>query len=316
MGQLLILTNSYDATTDLLLQHLGIADAFRLNFDQLHQYRLRFGSLGFCIEDPIGRRIDGEGLAKAYWRKPFNAERSEDADEYVAAESKYVFREIVNLIWMDQKFTLVEPYAEQRSGKLVQLRLASQYFFVPPYELLLNEEADTSKDAIVKSLSNTLVDHKALYTTRINPHHLDQTFPWFVQGYVPATFDITAVYVRGKIFAFSLHRDFLHHTADWREMIAPEQEWRVHHLPGAMTAAIEAYMRALRLDFGRLDFLLDTEGRYWFCEVNPNGQFAWLDLERNHGVIDAVLREIAPETEHHPISNRHVLASRSQLQAS
>ena len=67
-------------------------------------------------------------------------------------------------------------------------------------------------------------------------------------------------------------------------------------------------MDDLKLSFGRLDFLLDDEGRYWFCEVNPNGQFAWLDLSGEFGLLQAVTDEISPSTEHHSIPHEHQLA--------
>lgn len=51
-------------------------------------------------------------------------------------------------------------------------------------------------------------------------------------------------------------------------------------------------MEATSLEFGRLDFLKDQRGRLWFLEVNPNGQFAWLDTEGRFGVLDAVARAI------------------------
>ena len=35
----------------------------------------------------------------------------------------------------------------------------------------------------------------------------------------------------------------------------------------------------LRLRFAALDFAVDRDERWWFLEVNPNGQWLWLELE-------------------------------------
>ncbi len=43
-------------------------------------------------------------------------------------------------------------------------------------------------------------------------------------------------------------------------------------------------MRETGHTFGRLDFLWDKEG-LWFLELNPNGQFAWLDVDGREGLI-------------------------------
>jgi D-alanine-D-alanine ligase-like ATP-grasp enzyme len=35
----------------------------------------------------------------------------------------------------------------------------------------------------------------------------------------------------------------------------------------------------LRLRYAALDFGMDAAGRWWFLEINPNGQFLWIEQE-------------------------------------
>jgi hypothetical protein len=307
---LLIITNSYDTTTDVLLDRLATVPVFRLNFDQITRYKLRFDQDGFHISDPTGRMAGNMTISKAYWRKPFSsdADGSEFWTKYVDAEMRVILTEIVNLLWVEQKLVLVEPFAERRTGKLLQLRHAHGLFAVPAYEVVLNE-ASRTKPAVVKSLSNELVGDRVLYTTEVRADDLDLRYPWFVEQYIEASHDVTVVFVRRQLFAFSLDRDFLNTTVDWRQCMFQEQKWTRHSLPSDLSTAILEYMEALKLDFGRFDFLLDKHQRYWFCELNPNGQFAWLDLSGEQGLLDAVMQEISPTTERHPIPNRHPLES-------
>ena len=53
-------------------------------------------------------------------------------------------------------------------------------------------------------------------------------------------------------------------------------------------------MHKANLQFGRLDFLLDKSD-YYFLEVNPNGQWAWLDMTGEHGVFDAIIKELTAD---------------------
>lgn len=308
MTDLLIITNSYDVTTDLLLDRLPEGRVFRLNFDQIEQYQIRFDSSGFRVAAPDGRTVVSEKVAKAYWRKPFNAEaQGLGVTQYVHAEWRYFLNEIVNLLWAENRFVLVEPFAERRTGKLIQLLRAKNVFHVPPYEFVSNDAASAT-EAVVKSLSGEPVDGKMLYTTKVQTNDLDRRYPWFFQQYVPATYDITVVFVRGEVFAFRLERDFLGDSPDWRKHISPDQRWTFFSLPTDVLRAVSMYMDDLKLSFGRLDLLLDDEDRYWFCEVNPNGQFAWLDLSGEFGLLQAVVNEISPHTEHHSIPHEHPLA--------
>lgn len=133
MNELLILTNSYDATTDVLLDRLREESVFRLNFDQITKYSLRFNRYGFDISDPTGRTMSSETIRKAYWRKPFNAE-NEEAEirtKYVDAEMRYVLTEMVNLLWSEQKLVLVEPFAERRTGSFYNFAMRKVFSLFP-----------------------------------------------------------------------------------------------------------------------------------------------------------------------------------------
>ena len=50
-------------------------------------------------------------------------------------------------------------------------------------------------------------------------------------------------------------------------------------------------MSDLGLRFGRLDLMTKDKScqETTFLEVNPNGQWAWLDLSGNNGLFDAMI---------------------------
>jgi glutathione synthase/RimK-type ligase-like ATP-grasp enzyme len=48
-------------------------------------------------------------------------------------------------------------------------------------------------------------------------------------------------------------------------------------------------MARLGLSFGALDFVLTPDGRYVFLEINPNGQWMWLDDKLGFGITNAVV---------------------------
>jgi hypothetical protein len=308
-GLLLVVTSSYDATADFLLSRLPADGVFRLNTDLFQEYQLWFDAAGFTLTDPTGRRCSSAQVYKAYWRWPdWPAVQGADA-RYAQAERRYLLSEITNLLWLQGKFVLVEPGAPRRSGKLIQLTMAARYFDVPAFRAGLNTSyPDGEATQVVKSLSKNLPDGTFLFSTAVDSRQLDPEQPWFMQSYVDAAFDVTVVAVRDRLFAFKLPRDFLASGIDWRAVPDTEDGWSVTELAPPVADAIRRYMRAMRLDFGRLDFLLDSAGELHFCEVNPNPQYAWLDYEGEYGLTAAVLDEISPATERHPIPAVHPLA--------
>lgn len=311
---LLIYTTSYDTTVDLLMHRMGPERCFRYNFDLWRDYKLDLDAHGFRIEDPTGRVIDQDSVAKVYYRKPFTTRDIDarieisDQDAWCEAELWYALRDLINLLWGMDRLVLVEPRADMRVGKFVQMRLAGRYFDVPEYHFGHGRGGPFLRgEAVVKSLTFEPVsgktDPRVIYTTRVAESELSPDFPWFVQDYVAATHDVTVAFVRDRAFAFELDRDtFVKRTADWRELPveATAAQWRPHQLDPALERAIFGFMAELGLHYGRLDFLLE-DGRYAFLEVNPNGQWGWLDANGDYGLLDKMVAELSPATARHPL---------------
>jgi hypothetical protein len=85
---LLLLTTAGDGTSDRLAQRLG-NHIFRLNFDQLPEYKISFGLNNWYVENPVGRSISSEGATKVLWWKAFGA-TPDGYDKYLIEESKYL----------------------------------------------------------------------------------------------------------------------------------------------------------------------------------------------------------------------------------
>ena len=315
---LLIYTTSFDTTVDLLLHRMGPEQCFRYNFDLWRDYKLEVSDGRFRIEDPSGRSIDDFRVRKVLYRKPFVTKDIDvqidisEQDAYCEEELWYALREIINLLWAADKIVLVEPRADMRAGKFVQMQLARRYFAVPEYHFGYGRTGPFlgGRPTIVKSLTFESVTGKAeprvVYTTRVPDDELSPAFPWMIQEYIEAQTDVTVAFVRDQLFAFELDRmPFLNLTVDWRELPAEATAtmWRPHALPTWMDKAVFAFMRDLNLHFGRLDFLHDGS-RYVFLEVNPNGQWGWLDTEGKHGLLEKIIAEVSPLTPCHPIPNK------------
>ncbi len=312
---LLIYTTSFDTTVDLLLHHMGGEDCFRYNFDLWRDYKLEIGAGFFRIEDPTGRSIDSARTQKVYYRKPFTTKDIDahieisDQDAYCEAELWYGLRELINLLWLANKIVLVEPRADMRVGKFVQAQVAGRYFTVPGQIFSYGKKVSVGGEGpvVVKTLTFESVSGKTeprvIYTTKIAREALSPEFPWMAQAYVDAGMDVTVAFVRDELFAFELdRRPFLHQTVDWRELPVDSTSsmWRPHLLPDSIKEGVFAFMRDLNLHFGRLDFLYDGS-RYFFLEVNPNGQWGWLDSEGKHGLLNKIIDEVSPATTRHPI---------------
>lgn len=287
----LILTDSYDATTDILVNYIGSEKIFRFNYDFMGLNKIKISNGKIYLDNGTYKTTNLE-IKKVLWRKPFNHHNNK-YDKYFISEYKYIFREIFNLFRIHKKTILVIPQISNTKGKLVQMEVAKKYFTVPSYELTLNVKTSLNK-GVVKSLSSERVGkERVLYTTRTDFEKLSKKYPWFCQEEVISKRDVTIVYVNGKIFSFALKRE--NDIVDWRkEIFNKNQIWHKYKLKNEIRSRIVAFMNECELKFGRLDFL-EGENELIFLEVNPNGQWAWLDIENKNGLMREMIKNVTPD---------------------
>jgi hypothetical protein len=309
MALTLLLTNSIDYVSDVIVERLGQEKVFRYNSDLWQDYSLTVTEQSISIENPAGKRITDKDIAKVYRRSTARAstlfpERELSAGERYAEEEVWsAWNDIVNIFWHQDKIVLTQPYATMRSGKLHQLRVAHKYFKTTPYRFLINDPASLNPDqsSVVKSFSFRFTTGVGFYTQKIKELDLDPRQPWFLSNFIDANDDVTIAFVRDELFAYRLDRsEFIDETIDWRQ--APSEyahrAWQPVVLPDALSKAIFSFMQECGAHFGRLDFL-KTDDDYIFLEVNFTGEWLWLDAEGDNGLLNKILHEIDPTTPCH-----------------
>jgi hypothetical protein len=295
---LLILTNSLDGTADEVVRRIGSESVFRFNLDLWRSYDIRVDSDGFELADPTGRSCRASDLKAAYLRKPsfddaIDVPAGGCIEAWTRSQLRYATREIYNWCRDAGIVRLVEQDAERRLGKFAQLRLASAFLEVPEWEFVKTSEiASRPWPCITKALTAEFVsDYKVFFTRQVEPSSLDPTYPWMLQRLIAGARDVTIVFVNGRCFAFSLDRN-LFEGQDWRKHTMLEDlQWNRVDMPEHVSAGIVSFMRSAGLQFGRLD-MIEDDGRYYFLEVNPNGQWGWLDVDGSQGIYDAVIKEL------------------------
>lgn len=92
------------------------------------------------------------------------------------------------------------------------------------------------------------------------------------QQRIDKAYDVRVTMVDGTPFGVRIDSTAL----DWRS--DPDGcHYRVIAVPPTVSGPIRRLLSALRLRFGALDFAVDRSGQWWFLEVNPNGQWLWLE---------------------------------------
>ncbi len=297
---ILVLSSASDATTDLLVPMLSGRGVFRFNIDLWRDYRWRIDADGYQLLDPTGRVCRQEMVGAVYLRKLIpdpayiDVPAGGSQESWVRDEVREVWEGIRDMAQQDGRLALVHPAPTGRWNKMRQMRVAARHFPVPPWWVLHPVRPDGLPEfAVAKSFGHPPVGGGALMlVNRVPVARLDPAFPWFLQECLDAaSHDVTVVYVNGRLFAYEASRAPLSGVDCRRPDTAADLVWEKADLSVAEGAAARAFMAETGFSFGRLDFLR-AGGRLWFLELNPNGQFAWLDEDDADGLLSAVVAEI------------------------
>lgn len=293
---LLIITCTEDVTTDMLMPFLDDISVFRFNIDKWNEYIWNFSSKGFEVISPDGKVLTNNNIKCVYLRKAifFNAidiPKEGCLENWVRSEVECLWRDLYYDMAAKGMAILVKPTIS-RWYKYTQMTLAKKYFNVPEWCMIRGGIPDALKgsDWITKSLTQERIGKGKLFIAKkIEVEKINPYYPWFLQRRIVADFDITSLYVKGKIFSFQLDRTKL--TRDDCRIESPLLKWEKCELSKDEEKSIENFMQETGFEFGRFDFLRKDNVLY-FLELNPNGIWAWLDLDYKNGIFECVANEI------------------------
>jgi len=301
---LLLLSNSIDGTADVIVGLCAdrAQPVFRFNIDLWAQYRFAWTHDGFAFHDPLGRTATSGEISACLWRRPSLRDTPQweggSPDDRVATEAELhtLVREVADWTRARGMLRLIEPGGPRRVGRLAQMRVAREFFTVPEWSTGWGFRWPPGR-RMVKRLTTEAVGKardRYIYVQSVEADRLSPDWPWLLQEAATGSRDATVLYVQGRCFGFAMEETRAHlGVEDWRiRNDAHNDKWRIWDLPPVLAQRIGGYMERLGLHFGRLDFIVGDD-EVWFLEVNPNGQFGWLDdpdgWPLHHAVLDAVL---------------------------
>ncbi|MCR4418642.1 MAG: hypothetical protein QHH27_01745 [Clostridia bacterium] len=304
---ILLLSNREDVTTDLVVLELrrrGL-DFVRFNTEDFPLS----ASLSVCFDDGSepdglleikGRRIKLEEIGAAWYRRPVaptyrTVSLTSPIENYCKSEALWTLAGT----WANLRcFWVSKPWAVRRAtDKLYQLKVAKGLGFQVPTTLVSNEPhlvrqfytsmAARNRAIVAKPVRRGFVPGSdwVVFTTLLTRNDLAaieglRLAPMIFQEYITKAADVRVTVVGQKVFAAAIvYDDPEKAPVDWR---ASEGSHLIHQpwvLPGEVQNKCRALVETMDLAFGAIDLVLDPNGRYFFLEINPNGQWAWLEKQ-------------------------------------
>jgi glutathione synthase/RimK-type ligase-like ATP-grasp enzyme len=139
------------------------------------------------------------------------------------------------------------------------------------------------------------------YTDPVRPRdivHVEglRLCPLVVQGSVPKQLELRVTVVADEVFPAAIYSQASNHTRfDWRRYDNARTPIKPFPLPDEVAERCCSLVRQLGLRYGAIDLVLTPDNRFVFLEINPNGQYLWIEeatgLEISAAVADLLLDE-------------------------
>lgn len=314
--QVLLLASRYDLTCDFVVAQLR-----RRSISYLRLNTEDFSSSSVEL-DPVRRLlvveqnyhkyfVTSQHLQSVLFRRPVYlrdyGEDSRSPEEQFSRTQWTTF--VRNLMIFSEALWVNDPTATYKAEhKAVQLSVAaSEGFTVPetrvtnsPHPYLLGEAYE---NVAVKGLDTVLLRDRGYeifgFTTFESANKLQpdawRSAPATFQAAVTNKLDIRVTVVGNRVFAAAITMAEKPICDDWRVHKSSVQFSRFD-LPVEIEQRCCALVRRLGLVFGAIDLAL-CDSEYYFLEINPTGEWAWLvgaaGLPIDVAIVDSLSHEVS-----------------------
>lgn len=320
----LVVTNSRDVTADYLAQRLTTRSIpfVRLDTDDIPQ-RARVGLA--LIERPVAtlhrgvETVDLSRVTAVWWRRPelpvLPPEAPDRFRSYLTNEAATALGGILrscDALWVNH------PEANSLAEyKPYQLTVAARLGLAVPRTLITScpsearEFIDELGDApVIKAIDQGFIEMPdgrgfVAYSRQINERDLGdpgavRVCPVLLQERIPKGEDIRVTVVGNKAFATAITPRRGSGALDWREMAEEELCYRPTQLPSSVERQCVQLLREMTLQFAAIDMVRAKDGQLYFLEINPNGQWAWIEMRTGQPIADALATMLEGGEEHGP----------------
>lgn len=211
--------------------------------------------------------------------------------------TKSIFQLIKAEKWLSNPYKISDS-----ENKLLQLKYAVEIGFKVPNTIISNTKneiinfyKENRENVILKPLYNGRVidgeNQKLIFTNKLNfDEFLKEeylSFPILFQENVQKDYEIRVTIVDKKNFSAKVKsQENPNSKIDWRR---ERLKFEPIVLPNEINKMCFEIVHSLGLNFGAIDLIKDKNGDYIFLEINPNGQWVWIEIDTGLKISDAII---------------------------
>lgn len=203
---------------------------------------------------------------------------------------------------------LLDDYwkVKQAENKLLQLKVAEKLGLEIPETLMAN--SPNSLPPFYKALEGNVITkmqasfaiyekgkENVVFTNPISENDLNdldglQYCPMTFQRNIEKKLELRITIVGNKVFTASIDPNSSERAKnDWRkDGVGLIRDWKKYDLPEDIEQKLLKLMDYFQLTYGAIDMIVTNDNRYVFLEVNPAGEFFWLDINPGFPISETI----------------------------
>ncbi len=158
-----------------------------------------------------------------------------------------------------------------------QPELAKEFFVSCGEEVLLKSiyTANVTIDGLNQAIPSRKIGKDQFYSNYQNI----ALCPTQLQEYIEKAFELRITIIGQKVFAVKIDSQVNEETKiDWR-LHTKMNPHSIYELPDHIEKFCIDFLNKQGLVYGAMDFIVTPQGKYYFLENNPFGQYLWLEIE-------------------------------------
>ncbi|CZF79015.1 hypothetical protein GCE9029_01201 [Grimontia celer] len=140
---------------------------------------------------------------------------------------------------------------------------------------------------------------QVVFTNKIEEPHLEQLeslnlCPMVFQAHIEKEVELRATIVGNNVFCAAINpNEISGMELDWRKRGQHTlDKWMPYELPQDISDKLVQLTVALGLNYGAADIIVTPKGEYKFLEINPCGEFYWMDAFQQLGICEAIAENL------------------------
>lgn len=296
MARILIIAGQHDPHVSSVVKHLDArgVDHALVNFETLVETGVAFDPERDAFS------LAGQEIAdcSAVWyRRPRPIQHKTLSSAHLSF-ARQEFRQAVlgPLLALPLHWVSRPTAIDTASFKPLQYHVAKHRFGLAIPRTLITSDPEQARafiqtlgadNCIAKPLGRPVIDYgdklTYFFTNRLNQDALNDIGlvrygPCIFQNFIRKSFEVRATVIGDQVFAAKLATEGVAKAeVDWRRATLDDLPHEPIAVPDPIARACVDMCRHFDLRFGAFDFIVDREGVWYFLEVNPNGQWLWIE---------------------------------------